>query len=60
MIAINNHCRSCQTDWQVGFVEILPEIKRRLRRSFRHLDPEARDDATEDGVLHVLLSRRWV
>lgn len=49
---------SAHTDrnWQASFVVMLPEIEQRLRHAFRHLDSESRDDATEEGVVHALLS----
>ena len=49
MIAINNERQDHQADWQSSFVAMLPEIQQRLRRAFRHLDPEAREDAIEEG-----------
>jgi hypothetical protein len=42
--------------WQQSSLTILPEINRRLRRAFQHLDPESRDDLTKDGVVHCMLS----
>ena len=35
---------------------MLPEIQQRLRHAFRHLDAEAAEDATEEGVVNCLLS----
>jgi len=35
---------------------MLPQIERRLRFAFRYLQPEAREDAVEDGTVHCLLS----
>ena len=52
MIAINNERN--ETTWQSNFVAMLPEIQQRLRRAFRQLDPEAREDAIEEGVVHSL------
>ena len=34
---------------------MVPEIQQRLRRAFRHLDADAREDAIEEGVVHTLL-----
>jgi hypothetical protein len=56
MIMINDQRDDCQTTWQQGFVEILPEIEQRLSHSFRRLDPEAREDAIEEAIVHTLLS----
>ena len=56
MIMINDRRDECRTTWQQGFIDILPEIERRLRCAFRNLDPESRDDATQQGIVHSLLS----
>ena len=56
MIAVKNQRQETQVAWQVEFVAILPEIQQRLRYAFRHLDAEAAEDATEEGVIHALLS----
>lgn len=56
MIMSNHSCASAPATWQIGFVGLLPEIERLLRLAFRHLDPEARDDAIGDAVVHSLLS----
>ncbi len=52
----NQHNENCHSNWQTAFVELLPEIEKRLRRAFRHLDAEAREDAIEEGVIHSLLA----
>ena len=54
MIAINN--KRNKTTWQSDFVAMLPEIEQKLLLAFRHLDPEAREDAIEEGVVHSLLA----
>jgi hypothetical protein len=46
----------CQCSWQTRFIEMVPEIRQRLRRAFRHLGPEAREDSIEEGVVHCLLA----
>jgi hypothetical protein len=46
--------RNCT--WQAKFVAMLPEIQQRLQRAFRQLDPESREDAIAEGVIHSLLS----
>jgi len=56
MIAINNCSEESKTCWQDGFVDILPEIERRLRRAFHYLDGEAREDSTEDAVILCLFA----
>ena len=56
MLAINNERQNSEANWQPAYVAILPEIERRLRRAFRHLGAEAREDAVEKGVVHSLLS----
>ena len=54
MIAFNNE--SNETTWQSSFVAMLPEIEQKLRLAFCRLDPEAREDAMEEGVVHSLLA----
>ena len=54
MIAINNELN--ETTWQSNFVAMLPEIEQKLRLAFCRLDPEAREDAMEEGVVHSLLA----
>jgi hypothetical protein len=54
MIAINNKLDA--TTWRSNFVTMLPEIEQKLRLAFCRLDPEAREDAIEEGVVHSLLA----
>jgi hypothetical protein len=56
MIAVNNERNHNEINWHTHFVSILPEINQRLRRAFRHLDPESREDAIEEGVVLCLLA----
>ncbi len=56
MIVIAEHQTSCQTGWQSDFVTMLPELEQRLSYAFRSLDPEAREDAIENGIVHCLLA----
>lgn len=56
MIKIDSECDIAPTTWQQGFLEILPEIQARLRRAFCRLGPDAREEATEDGIVHCLLA----
>jgi hypothetical protein len=53
VIAFNNERN--ETTWQSTFVAMLPEIEQKLRLAFCRLDPEAREDAIEEGVIHSLL-----
>jgi hypothetical protein len=45
-----------ESQWQTAFVDMVPEIQQRLRRAFRHLGADSREDAIEEGVVHSLLS----
>ena len=54
MIAFNKEQN--QTTWQSSFVAMLPEIEQKLRLAFCRLDPESREDAIEEGVVHSLLA----
>src|SRR6185369_3244753 len=54
MIAFNNERN--ETTWQSNFVAMLPEIQQKLRLAFCRLDPEAREDAMEEGIVHSLLA----
>jgi hypothetical protein len=56
MIAVNNERQDKEANWQSSFVTMLPEIEQRLRRRFRQLTPEAREEAIAEGVIHSLLS----
>jgi hypothetical protein len=54
MIAINNERN--EANWQSRFVAMLPKIEQKLRLAFCRLDPDAREDAIEEGVVHSLLA----
>ena len=54
MIAFTNERN--ETTWQSAFVAMLPEIEQKLRLAFCRLDPEACEDAIEEGVVHSLLA----
>jgi hypothetical protein len=54
MIDVNNECN--ETTWQSTFTAMLPEIEQKLRLAFCRLDPESRDDAIEEGIVHSLLA----
>ena len=54
MIAINKERN--ETTWQSSFVAMLPKIEQKLRLAFCRLQPEAREDAIEEAVVHSLLA----
>ena len=54
MIAINKEPN--ETTWQSNFTAMLSEIEQKLRLAFCRLDPEAREDAIEEAVVHSLLA----
>src|SRR4051794_1476345 len=54
MIAFNNE--HDVVTWQSNFVAMLPEIEQKLRLAFCRLNPEAREDAIEESVVHSLLA----
>ena len=54
MIAFNNEQN--QTTWQSDFEAMLPLIEEKLRLAFCRLDPEAREDAIQEGIVHSLLA----
>ena len=56
MIAINDERQTNEANGRQALSTMLPEIQQRLRRAFRHLDADAREDAVEEGVVHTLLS----
>src|SRR5262245_12590465 len=56
MIAVKNERQDNDTNWQSSFVTMLPEVQRRLRRAFRHLDSASREESIAEGVVHCLLS----
>ncbi len=54
MIPINNERND--TDWQTDFLAMLPEIENRLRRAFRRLDPESREESVREAIAHSLFA----
>jgi hypothetical protein len=54
MIAVKDERN--ESNWQTAFVAMLPEIQYWLGMAFCRLDPEAREDAIEEGVVHSLLA----
>jgi hypothetical protein len=43
-------------NWQQPFLEMLPVIENYARRAFRHLDPEAKQDAVEEVVANAAVA----
>jgi len=56
MIMTNDQRDECPSTWQSNFAIMLPEIEQKLHLAFCRLDPEAREDAIEEGVVHSLLA----
>jgi len=56
MIAIGEEKKRevAENEWQAGFLAILPQIERHLACAFRRLDPEAREDAIQEGTVSCL------
>jgi hypothetical protein len=54
MIAFSNE--HSEPNWQSNFVAMLPEIEQKLRLAFCRLNPEAREDAMGEAVVHSLLA----
>jgi DNA-directed RNA polymerase specialized sigma24 family protein len=42
--------------WHADFLALVPMIRRRAQRAFRHLDPEARDDAVQEVLACALVA----
>ena len=42
--------------WHAGFLAMLPAIRRQLKVAFRGLDPEARDEAVQEGTCNAMLA----
>ena len=42
--------------WHAGFLAMLPTIRRQLKVAFRHLDPEARAEAVQEGICNAMLA----
>ena len=54
-MTVFNHERN-EITWQQTFLSLLPGIEQKLRLAFCRLDPEAREDAIEESVVHALLA----
>ena len=46
--------QSATDAWHDAFLEMLPGIYRQARIAFRHLKPEAREEAVREVVAHVV------
>jgi len=44
------------TSWQARFVQLLPRIRAQAQSRFRHLAPEAREEATAEVIASALVS----
>lgn len=49
-------CSRSALGWQAGFVKLLPQIERLLKRIYRRLDGDHKDEAVQNAVVHCLLS----
>jgi hypothetical protein len=59
MIAFASSKTTCpKNDWQAGFLNMLPTIKRLARCELRKLRGEAREDATVEVLAHCLCAYR--
>ena len=56
MIAFSKEQEEARVTWQDKFLVMLPEIQSRLRKEFRDLDADSREEAVCEGVAHCLLS----
>src|SRR4051812_41387483 len=56
MIAFAKDGQKPASTWQDNFLVMLPEIESRLRRGFRDLKPDAREEAVREGVAHCLFA----
>jgi hypothetical protein len=60
MIAQSDFRRNGQSPngWHKPFVEMLPQIDRYLRITFRDLNPDARAEAVQEGLVNALVAYR--
>ena len=54
MIAVNNEPVTTKPHGNQASSPCCPKSSSDSARAFRHLDPEAREDAIEEGVVHSL------
>ncbi len=52
------HGKTARRGWQSKFLELFPRIERQLRTAFRHLDPDAREEAVQEGIANCLQAFR--
>ena len=48
--------RKSSPRWQDAFLEMLPVIESYAKRAFRHLRPEAREDAVQEVVANAAVA----
>lgn len=58
MIAFHNHRNEEPTDWQSGFIQILPQIEKLLQHAFCYFQEQRRDECIQDGIVHCLLAHK--
>lgn len=51
-----NHSSEPDPSWHQRFLSMLPAIRRTARLAFRHLPPEARDEAVADVIANALVA----
>jgi hypothetical protein len=56
MIAFVEAAAQSTASWQESFLAMLPEIESRLRREFRDLPADSREEAVREGVAHCLFA----
>ena len=56
MIALRRPRDIAVPSWHAGFMALLPAIHAYVRRAFRHLPPEAREDAVQEGIGSALVA----
>jgi len=56
MIAFHTASDVAAPSRHAGFLALLPTIQAYVRRAFRHLAPEARDEAVQEGIGHAFVA----
>ena len=49
-------CQKPHPAWHAAFLAILPNIRTHARIAFRHLDPEAREDAVQEVIANCVVA----
>jgi hypothetical protein len=44
------------SNWQMGFLAMIPRIAKHAKRAFRHLDAEAREEAVQEVIVSAMLA----